>query len=186
MIRISLRRFLSRSVLSLAALLGLVFPAAATDDVLLPSQPNLSPDGKLLAFAWRGDIWTVAATGGQAKRLTTHTGRDQMPKFSPDGKRLAFIADRGVNQQVYVMPVDGGDPIAQTAHTAGYALEGWYPDGAHLLTSGVRDQAWKRGERFFKTRVVAKLADQRRRTALRRLRQRRFSFARPTRGAFRI
>jgi tricorn protease len=144
------------------ALLGLLAGSVkAAEEVILPSTPNLSPDGSALSFAWRGDIWSVPTKGGVAKRLTTHTGRDQFPKFSPDGKRIAFVGDRGNGQQVFVMSADGGAPQPQTAHSAGYTLEGWYPDGAHLLTSGARDHYWKKAERFFKTRVVEKLADQR-------------------------
>ena len=147
-------RWFARAPLMVAAVLASTAALASADEVLLPSQPNLSPDGSRIAFAWRGDIWTVAANGGRAQRLTTHTGRDQQPKFSPDGNRLAFIGDRGAGAQVFVMSSSGGEPVRQTSHSAGYALEGWYPDGTHLLTSAVRDHGWKRGERFFKTSVV--------------------------------
>ena len=75
-----------------------VAPMHAAEDVFLPSQPDLSPDGKTVVFAWRGDLWTASSGGGRARRLTTHSGRDQQPKFSPDGKRIAFVSDRGPRQ----------------------------------------------------------------------------------------
>lgn len=135
--------------------------AAAAETVILPSTPSLSPDGSRISFAWRGDIWSVATKGGRAKRLTTHSGREQQPKFSPDGKRIAFVGDHGAGNQLFVMPSGGGAPIPQTAHSAGYALDGWFSDGKSLLATATRDQFWKRGERFWRVQVVDDLEEQR-------------------------
>ena len=35
-------------------------------------MPALSPDGKQLAFVYRGDIWLASSTGGRAAPLTQH------------------------------------------------------------------------------------------------------------------
>lgn len=126
---------------------------AVGEEVILPSHPDPSPDGKTVVFAWRGDLWIAASTGGRTRRLTSHPGREQMPKFSPDGKRIAFIGDRGLGNQAYVVPAAGGEPTALTAHTEGYTLEGWYPDGEHLLVGGRRDHYWRRPDRLFKIRA---------------------------------
>ena len=41
---------------------------AARESIRLASAPALSPDGKLLAFSWRGDIWLVSSEGGVARQ----------------------------------------------------------------------------------------------------------------------
>ena len=117
--------------------------------IQLANQPDLSPDGKWLAFEYAGDIWIVPTAGGIAKQLTQHSKKDSQPKFSPDGKEIAFISDRSGSNQIYIMPVDGGQQPRQiTYHTGGYSLLGWYPDGQHLLASGSRDHYWRHADRF--------------------------------------
>jgi tricorn protease len=142
--------------LAVSVLLAAATQATADDPVVLPSQPAVSPDGKQIAFSWRGDIWTASVDGGRARRLTTHEARDTRPVYSPDGKRIAFVSDRGIGPQIYLVPSDGGEPVAVTAHTAGYSVEGWYPDGTHLLVSAQRDHYWRRPDRLFRIRAAEK------------------------------
>ncbi|MGV3533732.1 MAG: hypothetical protein ACO1QR_15290, partial [Chthoniobacteraceae bacterium] len=118
-------------------------PAAVfAEEVRLAQAPALSPDGATLAFAWRGDIWTVPVKGGTAQRLTYHSAVDATPAFSPDGKQIAFISDRDSSKQVYVMPASGGEARQLTWHTEGYDLREWMPDGQGLLVNIARDLAW--------------------------------------------
>ena len=112
---------------------------SAKETIRITTGCNLSPDGKTIAFAWRGDLWSVPATGGVAKRLTSHSATDAQPKFSPDGKRIAFISSRNGGDNVYVMSATGGAPTQATFHSEGYSLEGWYPDGRSVLTNASRD-----------------------------------------------
>lgn len=39
-------------------------------------MPALSPDGKRLAFVYKGDIWVSDAAGGRATSLTRNTEMD--------------------------------------------------------------------------------------------------------------
>src|SRR6478609_2521752 len=117
-------------------------PTAHAEEVRLAQTPALSPDGSTLAFAWRGDIWSVPVKGGAARRLTQHPAVEAMPSFSPDGKQIAFISDRERSKQVYVMPADGGEARQLTWHTEGYDLREWMPDGQGLLVSVTRDLTW--------------------------------------------
>ncbi len=134
----------------LALCLILSSTSSRAEDIRLANNPNLSPDGKTLAFAWSGEIWTVPTAGGIAQPLTRHSAREREPKFSPDGKSIAFVSNRQGSDQVYVVPANGGNPRQLTTHTSGYSLQGWYPDGRTLLASAVRDYAWRGGERFFR------------------------------------
>ena len=117
--------------------------------IRLVTSPAISPDGKSVAFSWRGDIWLVPSQGGTARRLTTHPATDRSPEFSPDGKRLAFVSTRTGSAQIFVMPVDGGEPQQWTFHSEGYDLQGWFPDGQSVLALGRRDHFWRHAERFF-------------------------------------
>ncbi|HUI64668.1 MAG TPA: S41 family peptidase [Bacteroidota bacterium] len=66
--------------------------------------------GNQIVFTYAGDLYTVSATGGVARRLTTGTGYEMFARFSPDGKTIAFTAQYDGNTEVYVMPAEGGVP----------------------------------------------------------------------------
>src|SRR6476661_6525138 len=55
------------------------------------AEPGISPDGKEIAFASGGDIWTVPAAGGEAHLLVSHPSMESRPLYSPDGRSLAFV-----------------------------------------------------------------------------------------------
>jgi Tol biopolymer transport system component len=70
------------------------------------AQPDWSPDGRRIAFAARGHIFTIGAAGRGLKRLTSPVRartRSADPSWSPDGRKIAFL--RGGD--VYVIGSDG-------------------------------------------------------------------------------
>ncbi|MBK9139046.1 MAG: PD40 domain-containing protein [Verrucomicrobia bacterium] len=67
--------------------------------------------GDQIVFGYAGDLYTVSARGGVARRLTSDPdGYEAFPRFSPDGRHLAFTAQYDGNTEVYVMPAEGGLP----------------------------------------------------------------------------
>ncbi len=66
--------------------------------------------GNQLVFSYAGDLYTVASTGGVARKLTNHDGFNMFARFSPDGKWLAFTGAYDGNTEVYLMPAEGGVP----------------------------------------------------------------------------
>jgi tricorn protease len=102
-------------------------------------MPALSPDGKRLAFVYRGDIWVAPSTGGHATPLTRHVEMDAFPLFSPDGRWLAFSSTRNGNWDIFVVPAEGGEVRQLTYHANSEIAHGWSPDGRYLLFSSVRD-----------------------------------------------
>ena len=88
---------------------------------------------RAIVFASEGDLWTVADTGGTARRLTTHAGSEYFPRFSPDGKSIAFTGEYGGNRDVYVIPADGGEPRRLTWHPESDEVIDWTPDGKRIL-----------------------------------------------------
>jgi len=143
----------------LVCLLAGMVQGAASEEIRLGSDPALSPDGSMLAFVWRGDIWLVPSEGGVAQQLTQNPSNDKQPVFSPDGLVIAFISDRDAADQVYIVPIEGGTPKQLTFHTAGYSLEEWYPSGDALLVSASRDHFWRGSQRFFKISRLERKAE---------------------------
>lgn len=86
-----------------------------------------------IVFASEGDLWTVADTGGAARRLTTHAGAEYFPRYSPDGKTIAFTGEYGGNRDVYAIPADGGEPKRLTWHPEIDEVVGWMPDGKRIV-----------------------------------------------------
>jgi len=96
-----------------------------------------------VVFTYGGDLWTVSAQGGTAIRLTAGPGLQQSAKFSPDCSQIAFTGEYSGEDQVYVMPVNGGVPRQLTYYPAlgplpqrwGFDNEvyGWTPDGKNVL-----------------------------------------------------
>ena len=102
-----------------------------------------------IVFTHGGDLWVVGASGGTAARLTAHPGVELFAKFSPDGKWLAFTGQYDGDEQVYVMPADGGEPRQLTFYPAqgplpprwGYdnQVYGWSNDGHYVIYRSMRD-----------------------------------------------
>lgn len=63
-----------------------------------------------IVFTHAGDLFTVPASGGIARRLTSGDGYEMFARFSPDGRQLAFTGQYDGNTEVYIMPADGGVP----------------------------------------------------------------------------
>ncbi|MDE6453081.1 MAG: peptidase S41 [Muribaculaceae bacterium] len=128
----------------LIALLALSAPAAfaATTTPLWLRDVKISPDGHHIAFCYKGDIWTVPATGGTAARLTSASSYEANPVWSPDGNKIAFASDRNGNMDVYVVDATGGAPQRLTYNSAAEIPEAFTPDGASVLFSAaIQDPA---------------------------------------------
>src|SRR5205814_10141514 len=102
--------------------------AQAQEPIRFARQPDISPDGKLVAFSYLGDIWTVETIGGVARPVTMHEAHDIAPVFSPDGRMLAFSSNRHGSYDVFVVPVQGGRPRRLTFDSAADLVNGWAPD----------------------------------------------------------
>ena len=96
-----------------------------TDGDWFDQNPSWSPDGRTIAFAsdraperhqrqFRADVWTVAAKGGTARRLSRGRGGAMFPLFSPDGRWVAYAGhehgDAGAakHSHLLIVPATGG------------------------------------------------------------------------------
>ncbi len=96
---------------------------------------QISPDGKTIAFTYKGDIFTVPAAGGEAKRLTTAESYESVPVWSPNGKSIAFASDRNGGQDIYIMEAKGGPARQLTFHSVSEIPQGFTPDGKYVVYS---------------------------------------------------
>jgi tricorn protease len=87
--------------------------------------------GDTVIFTAEGDLWSVSAKGGSARRLTSNPGEELRAAISPDGTTVAFSAEYEGPTDVYTMPVDGGLPQRRTWDGAAI-VAGWTPDGRVL------------------------------------------------------
>ncbi len=98
-------------------------------------EPGISPDGRTIAFVHGGDIWTVDATGGEARLLIAHEEEESRPLFSPDGEHLAFESYRDGTSHLYVYDFATGETRQVTFLSASAELSAWSPDGEWLWFS---------------------------------------------------
>jgi len=131
---------LRKLCLILAVALSGVVSAEGKPTIAL-RYPSLTPDGKSIAFCYRGDVWVAPLDGSRrADRLTIHDAQDTLCRVSPDGKQIAFSSNRNGNYDIFVMSIDGGEPRQITFHSAVEIVCNWSRDGKKILYISNRDQ----------------------------------------------
>ena len=117
-----------------AGVFALMFSSlVAQENPLWMRNPAISPDGKTIAFCYKGDIFLVNTEGGRATQLTTHPAYDSYPVWSPDSKTIAFTSGRDGGLDLYTVPVTGGTPMRLTTYTGSAIPECFTPDGKKIL-----------------------------------------------------
>jgi tricorn protease len=138
--------FIGTISVSLFVALGPLASAQASHPLL--QRPAFN--GRLIAFSYAGDLWTVDRAGGHAARLTTGTGIETDPVFSPDGATIAFTGEYDGNTDVFVVPAAGGIPKRLTYHPADDSAVGWTPDGKYVIFRSNRENVGPRYTKLFK------------------------------------
>ncbi|MBQ6580416.1 MAG: PD40 domain-containing protein, partial [Alistipes sp.] len=117
----------------LTLFIAMLFAALATEaEPLWMRYPAISPDGKQIAFTYKGSIYVVPTAGGQATRLTSSEMHSTMPVWSPDSKTIAFASDRYGNFDIFTVPIEGGSPVRITTNSAKEEPYAFSNDGAKI------------------------------------------------------
>ena len=89
-----------------------------------------------VVFVCEDDLWSVPASGGIARRLTSNLGETSRPALSPDGSQLAFVGRDEGESEIYLMPAVGG-AARRLTHLGGTicVTAGWSPDGEILFAN---------------------------------------------------
>ena len=108
-------------------------------------EPTWSPDGKeIIAVSNRGiplgsgGIWRMAvkpdAMADARLILREETLYRTRPQWSPDGKRILYSSHRGAQfSNLYVLPVEGGEPYQMTFGEWDHFEPRWSPDGEWIV-----------------------------------------------------
>jgi Tol biopolymer transport system component/C-terminal processing protease CtpA/Prc len=106
------------------------------------AEPALSHDGREVAFVSGGDVWTVAASGGEARLLVSGPATESHPVYSPDGRSLAFVSTRTGTGDIYRLELASGDLRRLTFDDGPESLDAWSADGKWIyFTSSTGDVA---------------------------------------------
>ncbi|MBL8230689.1 MAG: PD40 domain-containing protein, partial [Bryobacterales bacterium] len=107
------------------------------------SEPQLSPDGKSVAFVAQTidldkntkprQIYVVPVDGGEPKMITRDGTANERPRWSPDSKRIAYISNRSGSSQIWLMDPDGGNAKQVTNLSTEASGVMFSPDGKFLL-----------------------------------------------------
>jgi tricorn protease len=151
---------LLQKFVAVVLILSLMTGVQAMDDARLLRFPDIN--GELIAFVYAGDIWTVNARGGEARRLTSHEGLELFPKISPNGQWIAFSAEYSGSRQIWVMPSQGGPARQLTWYNSvgvmpprggfDHVVLDWTPDSKQIL---IRANRTTFGERLGKYYLVS-------------------------------
>jgi Tol biopolymer transport system component len=99
----------------------------------MDSTPQLSPDGRRVAFAsdrsgaW--EIWLADLDGSNAVQLTCMGADSGAPCWSPDGELIVFQSNPEGQFDIYVIRAAGGKPRNLTSHLASEWRHSFSRDG---------------------------------------------------------
>jgi tricorn protease len=101
----------------------------------VPARFMHYPDinGETIIFSYEGDLFSVSASGGAARRLTNHPGTEDAAKISRDGKSIVFTGAYDGTPSLYLIPIEGGPPRRVTWHGTGAQAVAWSPDGKKII-----------------------------------------------------
>lgn len=137
---------MKKTIFTVVALALGIGANAASDGSAAPlwlRDAQISPDGKNIAFTYKGDIYRVGVDGGEAVRLTSRDSYEQLPVWSPDGKSIAFASNRNGNFDIFLISADApGQWSRLTYDSANELPEAFTPDGkAVLFSAAIQDPA---------------------------------------------
>jgi len=144
---------MKKTLLSLFALSYALYATAQTkpfkpadfDKIPTVSDPQLSPDGKWVAYSVSevdtakdkrvSHLWMQSWDGKESLALTHGDEAASVPRWSPDGKYLSFVSSRDSKKggQIWLMDRRGGEGLKLTDIKGDLGEYAWSPDGKKLV-----------------------------------------------------
>ncbi len=121
-----------RAILIAAALMLLAWLALAPDQAQATFPGD---DGRIVFTSDRdgsNEIYSMAADGTDAQRLTNDAASDRDPAVSADGSKIAFTSDRDGDDEIFTMAIDGSNVVNLTNNSDADRQPTWSPDGSQI------------------------------------------------------
>ncbi|HSR66361.1 MAG TPA: S9 family peptidase [Acidobacteriota bacterium] len=131
-----------------------------------PSSLAISPDGRKVAYVVREADWEeneyvsqiwLAGPDEEPRQMTFGEKSASSPRFSPDGRWLSFTSSRDEKNQVFLLPLAGGEARKLTDAEEGVRGYQWAPDSQSIayVASDEKSEAMKeREEKYGKFMLV--------------------------------
>ena len=113
----------------------------------LLQDPELSPDGRRLAFSAMTSLYVMDLPNGKPRRLNSSNVPEFKPAWSPDGQWIAYVTwEHDGEGHVWKVRADGsGQPQRLTSVSAFYTDPVFSPDGTRIVA--------RRGNAFMRVRT---------------------------------
>ena len=126
-------------LLSLLLLGTFAWSASAQETPLWLRRNAISPDGKSVAFTYKGDIWVVSSEGGRALQVTSNPAYDTAPVWTPDGKSIVFGSYREGSMDIWRTSAEGGKPVRLTDYPGNELPKAVRADGSVVFTANIQN-----------------------------------------------
>ena len=121
------------------------FTADRVFDIEYATDPQISPDGKTVAYVRHsmdrmtdkdtGQIWILDLSDGSNRPLVTSDAGASSPRWSPDGSRMVYSTATDGKPEVRVLYMDSGRSFPLAQFLEGPSEATWSPDGKHVAFS---------------------------------------------------
>ena len=137
MTRINLLSAKAFRMCAIATAISMSFATFAQETPKWLRKNAISPDGNVVAFCYKGDIYTVGIAGGQAIQITSNEAYDSDPIWMPDGKNIIFSSTREGSKDIFMTSAKGGKPKRLTDYPGSETPLCVLPDGRIISQANI-------------------------------------------------